>query len=172
MFLILIKKFIAKKRLNNFNKTKVIFVDKSLKVLKIAVLNSFDNEILNQELHDELKILLSREISLETMTFVQQSKKILNSESFFSEKSFSFMGEIKDQNLIDFVNQPFDLLINFYETDNIFLDLASYNSKALFKVGLNLNGLNVNDFVIEGSINQPKEFVFELQKYMKLMNKI
>jgi hypothetical protein len=172
MFLILIKKLIAKKRLINFKQSHVNHVVNTEKISTIGILNSNQNQDSNQILWKELTEMFSKEVKIQVMTYYENPKEILNNESSFSNKSFNILCHITDENLNQFVKQSFDLLVNFYQKENVFLALTSQKSQAKFQVGLTTENLNFNDLVVETSVNQPKELVVELQKYLKLMNKI
>jgi hypothetical protein len=172
MFLILIKKLIAKKRLINFNPINVNQAVDSFKVANIGILNSNFSKDSNQVLLNELIDLMPIDAKIHTLTFFDNAKEISHVDSSFSHQSFNLFCNITDDHLVNFLSQDFDLLINFYPSNQPFLELASHLSKSKFKVGLSAKNLVFNSFVIETDVNQPNEFALELKKYLKLMHKI
>ena len=51
----------------------------------------------------------------------------------FSEKDINWKGESVAPGFASFLEQPFDLLIGFYATNNLYLEHATLQSKATFK---------------------------------------
>ena len=72
----------------------------------------------------------------------------------------------------DFIETPFDLLVNYYDVNKSGLLLLSTKSKAKFKVGFDTVDKRVNHFIIKTLVENYNEFVLELFKYLKILNKI
>ena len=72
----------------------------------------------------------------------------------------------------DFIKEPFDLLINYYDTEKVALLLVSHQSKAGFKVGFTSIDKRLNHFMINTNAENFKVFMDELFKYLKILNKI
>jgi hypothetical protein len=100
-----------------------------------------------------------------------KSKEVIN-EPFLSLKNISFSGEINKPEVVDFLEKPFDLLINYYDTNKYGILLLSIKSKANFKVGFDTVDKRVNHFIIKELVENYKEFISELFKYLKILNKI
>ena len=81
-------------------------------------------------------------------------------------------GEINKKEVNDFIETPFDLLINYYDVNKSALLLLSTKSKAKFKVGFDTVDKRVNHFIIKTLVEDFNEFVLELFKYLKILNKI
>lgn len=172
MFLILIKKLIAKKILINFKRSYINNLSDPHKMERIGVLNSNISMESNQILLKKLIEIMPIDVKIQTMTFYENTKEILNIETGFSHQSFNLFCAITDNNLNTFLSNDFDLLINFYPNNQPFLELISQGSKSKFKVGLSAKNFALNSFIVETNVDQPDEFAFELQKYLKLMHKI
>lgn len=100
-----------------------------------------------------------------------KKKDVLN-EPYFSLKNISISGEIDKKGVIDFLETPFDLLINYYDVNKYALLLLSSKSKAKFKVGFDTVDKRINHFIIKTLVEDYNEFVLELFKYLKILNKI
>ena len=64
-----------------------------------------------------------------------------DSESFkhFSEKDINWKGDFFQPSFKSFLDQPFDLLIGYFTTNNLYLKSAVLQSKATFKAGSNIS---------------------------------
>ena len=91
---------------------------------------------------------------------------------YLALKNISFAGRVNKPEVVDFIKNPFDLLINYYDVNKYGLLLLSIKSKANFKVGFDTVDKRVNHFIIKESVDNYKEFTSELFKYLKILNKI
>ena len=69
-------------------------------------------------------------------SFLDVNKKYKSSLNHFSDKSFNWQGEIQQTELLGFLEEPFDLLIGYFNKKNTFIESAVLHSKATFKVGI------------------------------------
>lgn len=94
------------------------------------------------------------------------------SEVVYTNSQLGFNGVIKNDDVLLFVAKNYDALFNFYNEDNLMLNLVSVKSKAKFKIGFSgvVNG--GNDFSIATELNNISVFTFELKKYLSILNKI
>ncbi|MCX6172041.1 MAG: hypothetical protein NT048_04275 [Flavobacterium sp.] len=102
--------------------------------------------------------------------------KIKKNEVFdyavFSHKDLSWHATVDTKEVKDFTKVPFDLLINYYDTEKVALLLVSHHSKASFKVGFATVDKRLNHFIIDTNAENYKVFMDELFKYLKILNKI
>ena len=86
------------------------------------------------------------------------------------KNDLSFKGDInKDFNL--FFKNKYDLLINIYVTDNIFLKMLSLNVKHDFSIGFTPIDLELNDIIFDFKPENINVFKEELTKYLKIISK-
>jgi hypothetical protein len=86
------------------------------------------------------------------------------------KNDLSFTGDInKDFNL--FFKNKYDLLINIYMTDNIFLKMLSLNVKHDFSIGFTPIDLELNDIIFDFKPENINVFKEELTKYLKILSK-
>lgn len=90
----------------------------------------------------------------------------------FSDADLGFGGKFKGEAVNDFVSRPFDALINYYDQDELLLNLVALQSKAEFKIGFAGEHRQINDFSVVTSPKEINLFVTELKKYLPILNKI
>jgi hypothetical protein len=131
---------------------------------------------LNIELENVLKELVEHGIDENHIKVLIFKNNINKNEVFKHElvtyKEFNWSGELTHSKAELFLNTNFDLLINYHEFDKSPLVYLSYLSKANFKVGFNTLDKTVNKFMVNTNINNYQLFVYELFKYLKILNKI
>ncbi len=121
---------------------------------------------------------LQKQIPIGSKNFSVLTYKIQNETynefrgAFFYEKHVSLTGKIKSKEVSDFLNQEFDMLIDYTAADTIFAKFLTAISKAKFKVGYFTEDENLYDLIINVPIDNTKEFNNELIKYLKILNKI
>ena len=64
------------------------------------------------------------------------------------------------------------MLINFYETDSLALQVVSASANADLKVGLHNANPDVNDLIIDITIKDKNIFKNEIIKYLNILNKL
>ena len=82
--------------------------------------------------------------------------------------SISFTGEIKGNDSLEFISYDFDLLINFFNDNNV-LTLLSSKVNAKFRVGFDSVDSKLNDLIFSKKIKKFKDFELEFVKYLKLI---
>jgi len=90
--------------------------------------------------------------------------------NYFDEKMVNYGGGFKSKTLANFVEESFDVIINFYEEDHKIMNLVAASSKAKFKVGFASVDNRINDLVIGTPSNNTDLFISELKKYLKILN--
>jgi hypothetical protein len=145
----------------------------SNKIDKVGVLidaNYFTNQdVLIEEI---IKYGILRE-NIEILSFVNKNKKtILEKFNYFFRKDISLGGLFKSERVTNFTEQPFDLLISYYDIQKPTLLLVTRSSKAKFKVGFQTIDKRVNHIVINTIAENYSEFISELFKYLKILKKI
>ncbi|MFD2939271.1 DUF6913 domain-containing protein [Flavobacterium notoginsengisoli] len=167
MFLNYIKGFFVKKSLkNNLGNQKNIDFSKNVQTIGLLVDESSFN-------HSEtlIKELTLQGIALENIKIVAYSSKFRKKEMYlrptFGKSHISWNGEITEDFLYEFVNSKFDLLLSYYNEENIFLMMLTDRSKAKFKVGFASVDNNLNRLMINTELENYKLFVSELFRYLK-----
>lgn len=92
-------------------------------------------------------------------------------EVFVKEGDFTSSGVLRNEKVQAFVDEPFDLLINYYDVESLVLLWVSSHSKARFKVGFSSIKTHINNFSIALTTDSYREFVEELFKYLQLFKK-
>lgn len=90
----------------------------------------------------------------------------------FFKKDLGWKGQFKSQVVNNFLNTKFDLLINFYQTDALALQVVSAAAQAQLKVGIYNANQDLNDLIIDSKIKDKSIFKTELIKYLNILNKL
>ena len=165
-----IKKHFLKKNIQQVSKTSKIVVANS-EIKRIGVLTT--NEL--NDLYDFSSIVktkFSKYKNVNLYSFKNFNKKDVKTFNFFTHKDFDWRGEIKDPSLISFVNEQFDLLICYFDTNNIFLESIAQLSQANFKIGFSNVNQSVFDLEISENLKSFKNvenFNSELLKYLYIL---
>lgn len=123
------------------------------------------------QLEEEIKKMLGLE-NVKILTFLDYDKKNHTINSYFTEKDIDWNGAIQKADFRDFLNEPFDLLIGYFDTKNIFLELAVLKSKATFKVGFSDVNQRLYDMEIAEIPSKIHNFLNELKKYLVILKKM
>lgn len=172
MFLNYIKNLSTKKKIKNkLSNGSNIANNNLIKTVGIIFDETYfqDKEALIQELvsrgisEQNIEILIFRDIIKKKQTF---------DWPFFSNKNLNWNATFNKSEVNNFINTPFDLLINYYDIEKSALILVSHLSKANFKTGFSSIDKRVNDFMIDTTVENYKVFIRELFMYLKILNKI
>ena len=106
--------------------------------------------------------------------YYHSDKKVAEqfSETIYTSSQLGFNGVVKNDDVVHFIEKSYDALLNFYNEDNLMLNLVSAKSKAKFKIGFTGVKEGLNDFSIATELNNISVFTFELKKYLSILNKI
>lgn len=116
---------------------------------------------------------LGANINCEILVFCPKKKEAEQlSESCFSADDFNIMGKITGKNILDFLEQPFDLLISYYRSENVLLQLITAQAKAGLKAGFPDDDFHLNDLAIHVPVGEINSFESELKKYLKILNRL
>ena len=146
---------------------------RSSKVQSVGII--FDYEAYHDYdfFHGLLKELGIRKNNIRFIAKIDAKKTHPNSwDSFYSLEDFDWLGKHKNQEIDEFVDQPFDVLISYYKTNALELNLITALSKANFKIGLNNEDDRLHDFTIEVDPSKIDIFKTELVKYLTTLNRL
>lgn len=147
---------------------KRVVSDKEIKTVGILTTELFFNTI---ELKEEVERVLNlRNAKIYCYRPYKKSNTI--SYKHFSEKDFNWKGKVIQPNFNSFIEEPFDLLIGYFDKSNLFLESAVLQSKATFKVGIAKVNQMLYDIEIKSNPYKVEEFLTELKKYLILIEKI
>lgn len=151
------------------NKNNSLQISKNIKTVGIIV-----NE--GSDFNFDLLKKLQKEIASGSNNFsVLTCKKTNDSYNEFrgvilKESDFSWNGSLKSTEINDFLNTPFDMLIDFTNNSEVYNSFLVAKSKAKFKVGYANLDERLYDLMID-SESIPL-FINELIKYLKILRKL
>lgn len=165
-----IKKYFIKKHFQKLLLQKAIertVCQKEIKTVGIITTDAiFGGFNLLEEVEKTLNIKNAKMYSLR----VNKKQPVL--ETHFSEKDFDWKGAIIQPKFKSFIDEPFDLLIGFFNTENLYLESAVLQSNAAFKVGFSDVNQQLYDIEIAETENRTATFLEELKKYLLLLKKL
>lgn len=120
--------------------------------------------------------LESQGISAQKIDVLVFKNRIRKQEVFdypvFSHKDLSWRATFQSSHVKEFIEKPFDLLINYYDVEKSALMVVTNLSKARFKVGFASVNKKLNHFMIDTQAENHEVFLSELFKYLKILNKL
>jgi hypothetical protein len=172
MFFKRLKKKSNQKYINNILNNRKSSVD-DRRIKSVGVIFNNDEFKNYDQIRSIFKGIGINENRVKFITFIDDEKSRPNGwDAYFYPENFGWKGKIEGGDLIEFVDEPFDALISYYQNDQLELNLATTMSKANFKIGISSNDERLYDFIINIEPNQINIFKNELIKYLKVFNKI
>ena len=172
MFLIYIKNFLTKKIVNK-SLSNVKLVSTASKIKTIGII--FDDNFFHAR-DAFVGELVHHGIAKDSIKMLVFKDKIKKNEVFdfptFCNSDLSWTATFSKLDVVNFANEKFDLLINYYDVEKIPLLLISNESKASFKVGFSSIDKRLNHFLIDTKTEKFEVYIDELFKYLKILNKI
>ncbi len=140
-------------------------------VQSIGVLLDGDCIIKKEEITNGL---IKLGFNLSNVEFLVHQNKISKDEInqfVFNINDVNLNGVFIKNEINEFVNKAFDVLINYFDDDITILHWAALQSKADFKVGFSMYNVNYNHLSISVEKENYMSFLNELDRYLKILNK-
>ncbi|MBT0608593.1 hypothetical protein KIV10_10390 [Aequorivita echinoideorum] len=126
-----------------------------------------------QPFYEFSKELGLKEKDVKIFTFIETKRRIPTlRNNQISNKEFTLRGEIDNQNASEFLDFPFDVLVGLYKGKHTFLDAMVSKSKAKFKIGFKDADARLYDLLINVQPSNLEITKNEIEKYLKILNKI
>ena len=91
-------------------------------------------------------------------------------ESFeISASDFSLTGSLEHSALATALEQPFDLVVHYHESNNPFVSWLGFQMKAPIRVGFKAVSQNISNLILDVPITAVDLFVNELNKYINIL---
>lgn len=159
------------------------YINKLLNARQVAVSNAKMNSvgiILNMNEFSDFDVFRNyfKELGIspaktKIIAFVEDAKDANPLwDTYFNPKDFGWKGKINNVELQSFINTQFDVLISYYNQENIELKIITAATNANFKIGLSQNDKRLYDLMIDVDTKQIELFISELTKYLHVLNKI
>ena len=115
---------------------------------------------------------LGQSLQTEVLLYENGKNEDVDNEVIIQDDSLGWNGKIVDDNVSNFVAKPFDLLLSYYNTENLVLQFITAHSAARFKAGFHMQKYQLHDLTIDVDIKDTTAFKTELKKYLKILNRI
>lgn len=90
----------------------------------------------------------------------------------FSDKDLGWNGDIENSYALEFLGREYDLLINYFNQNNLLMQLMSIKSSARMRVGFAEVDSEYNDLILGCDIQDFQVFMKELQKYLLVLKEL
>lgn len=90
----------------------------------------------------------------------------------FSDKDLGWNGNIENSYALEFLSREYDVLVNYFDQENILLQLMSIKTKARIRVGFKEVNQSFNDIILNIPLENFNVFKMELKKYLRVLNEI
>jgi hypothetical protein len=161
--------FLQKDILETSNSNKRVVAVNKIKSIGILTSKELNDAY---DFESKVKRVFPKYRSVNCYCYRDFNKKDEKSFDYFSQNDFDWKGKIKDDSLHSFVNEPFDVLLCYFNTNNIFLENLTKQSQASFKIGFS----NVNEILFDLEISENIEnvdnFNLELKKYLQILGSV
>ena len=148
-------------------------VDRSSGITSIGCivdLDSFDKPELFFEFVDEYKLRPNAVKIIGYKSYYDKNSPY--STPVFSDKDLGWKGEIENSYALEFLSREYDLLVNYYNEENLLLQLMTVKTKARVRVGFREVDQKLNDLILGLPLNDFNTFKLELKKYLRVLNEI
>jgi hypothetical protein len=141
---------------------------------KIGLLFQGNNPDNLKEAMEFSEALIREHKSVKMMMFLPdgpQKDTLPPSCPFFSPDSFSFLGNILDEDLKAFIGEPFHFLFHLGEQSNAYLELVLASSAANYRMGFHQPGLEpFYEFMLKKRSLQEQAHWSSMLTYAKMIN--
>lgn len=93
------------------------------------------------------------------------------STPIFSDRDLGWNGVVENQNAAEFIEREYDLLLNYFNENNLMMQLLSIRVKSRFRVGFDGLDPDFNDLILICDPGDFELFKSELTKYLKVLVK-
>lgn len=142
-------------------------------VRSLAIIINYDTLVDYKPLMDIAKAI---HISNENIFIAGYVDKVYKNVNYmipvFSKNSFGINGKIKQEDLQTFLDRPYDIVINYYNQPNLFLEYVSTLCKSELKVGITEDKNSVNNLVLKVNEKDYDQFSKELVKYLNILKRL
>lgn len=172
MFLNYFKDYFLKKKLKNCHSNSGNPVSDN-KVQTVGILVDTTAFLYIDEVKQALVDVGFLEKNIAILAFKADKKNDqLKNYPVFNWEHINWSLQIQEASVIDFIQNPFDVLVSYYDTNNSFLQWITCQSKASFKVGFYSVDQRFNHVLINTVTQNYKQFVQEFVRILHLFNKI
>ena len=140
-------------------------------IKRVAIL--LDNESLENVMISNLTTNFPfKKENIDVLIYREYSKKQELFPKFFTNNDIGFTGSLNSNDLKKFVKNEYDLLINYVKTPNLYANMITLLSRAMFKTGFAEIDNRLYDLVVSDDGLDEVVLNQEIKKYLTILNKI
>ena len=141
-------------------------------VKSVVILNNPDSNLSFENFKYLQKSLGLSDNQFDIFTFKQKKDNYNELRGIVATKEvFSIFGKIKSPEILEFLNNRYDLLIDFTNLSNVYEKYFSLLIKSDFRVGY-INDEELYDLMINVPLGDIKSFIDESARYLKIIGLI
>lgn len=138
-------------------------------IQRIGVLCSEVPTEVQQKLIAQLKAHFNGGETLVCIYFVKHKSAAAMEPFEISASDFSITGNLEHSTLATALEQSFDLVVHYHESNNPFVNWLGFQMKAPLRVGLKAGTQNLSNLILDVPITAVDLFVKELNKYINIL---
>ena len=166
-----LKETIIKKRLEKRLSKDIIINSTPLKKIQSVGIITTDKITSKEDLKESIDAILAiKNSKIYSLRAYDKADEL--SYKHFTSQDINWRGEYVQTNFQSFLDQPFDLLIGYFDTSNVYLESAVLQSKAKFKVGFANTNAKLYEIEISAKVSEVVPFTKELKKYLQILKKL
>lgn len=165
------KQFLYKSFEKALNKMPGTRTPSSKEIHSVAILTT-DKISSELDLVNEVKSNFKSVRNVHIYSFKKFKKTDSITYKHFSERDFDWNGKVNDSSFESFIENPFDLLIGYFNERNLYLEFTALKSNASFKIGFSKVNDKLYDIVVNEQPSNVDAFIEVIKKYLKLLHKI
>ena len=136
----------------------------------IVDLDKFDNAEMFYEFVDDFKLRPNAVKIIGYKNYYDKNSPYAT--PVFSDKDLGWKGDIENSYALEFLSREYDMLVNYYNEENLMLQLMTVKTRARINVGFAEIDERHNDLILETSLSDFNTFKKELKKYLKVLGEI
>lgn len=157
------------KQVKNFRKNFQTIPSKSIKKVVVFLDDSSKKSAIESNLQTLFNLSKG---DVEILVFNKKGDKNNTDESIFTPKCFGWYGKINSDTLKSVLTKKYDLLINYSKVESLYNNLLVLQCKSVFNIGYAHLNKSFYDLLIYCEPSDYKLFNNEVEKYLKILNKV
>lgn len=157
-----------KKNIDKYVQKDRVQESRPVKSILLILKESMKEAVLN-DIH---KNTAFKQVALHTMVSCNYDKKRTYADNEITIKDITISGKIKKKQILDILQKPYDVVINYNVTNDVILNFLASHTNTIFHVGFMKQESKLNDLVIKAENENYNTYHNEIVKYLKILKKL
>ncbi len=129
-----------------------------------------DQEVQIIKYKKKLKEVLHKKVHILGYYNDKEDRSLSSTFKFYNKKSINWLSIPQNDDINNFMNEKFDLVINFLEKPHIHADYIMSLCNARFRIGRNTENTHAYDMIINEANKDTSHFIKQIENYLKIFN--